>query len=164
MSSFKCGHIEIASEDFYKQRQVTDILTIDVNKALLYDRRPGINGKDWRYIVSFQVAEEPVVPLFIKTPENIFNYGVSQCDKNSAYTISFNVSEAEKWVLQFQKIQNEIKSQLFKNLTKSIKGGGKYMHGKLKILKEHIKINGQDVSYDIYCIATAVLEVGHVYK
>lgn len=42
-----------------------------------------------------------------------------------------------------------------------MKGGGKYMHGKLKMLKERIKINGQDVSYHIDCIATAVLEVGH---
>lgn len=96
MSSFKYGHIEIASEDFYNQRQVTDILAVDVNKALLYDRRPRINGKDWRYIVSYQVEEETVEPLFIKTPKNIFNYGVSQCDNKSAYKISFNVSEAEE--------------------------------------------------------------------
>lgn len=96
MSSFKFGHIEIASEDFYNQRQVTDILAVDVNKALLYDRRPRVNGKDWRYIVSYQVEEETVEPLFIKTPKNIFNYSVSQCDKKSAYEISFNVSEAEE--------------------------------------------------------------------
>lgn len=165
LSSFKFGHIEIASEDFYNQRQVTDILAVDVNKALLYDRRPRVNGKDWRYIVSYQVEEETVEPLFIKTPKNIFNYSVSQCDKKSAYKISFNVSEAEEWLLQFRKIQNEVKSQFFENLTKEpMKGGGKYMHGKLKMLKERIKINGQDVSYHIDCIATAVLEVGHVYK
>ena len=36
-----------------------------------------------------------VAPLLIKTPENIFSYGVSQYDKNSAYTMSFNVSEAK---------------------------------------------------------------------
>ena len=36
-----------------------------------------------------------VAPPFIKTPENIFSYGVSQYDKNAAYTMSFNVSEAK---------------------------------------------------------------------
>ena len=33
MSSFKSGQIEIASKDFYKQRQTTDILTINGNKV-----------------------------------------------------------------------------------------------------------------------------------
>ena len=31
MSSFEFGLIEVASKDFYKQRQITDIFTIDVN-------------------------------------------------------------------------------------------------------------------------------------
>ena len=37
-----------------------------------------------------------LVALFIKTPENIFSYGVSQFDKGSAYTISFNDSEEKE--------------------------------------------------------------------
>ena len=36
------------------------------------------------------------MPLFIKAPKNIFSHGVSQYDKNSAYTMSFNVSEARE--------------------------------------------------------------------
>ena len=51
------------------------------------------NGKDCHYIVVYQV-DEALIPLFIKTLKNIFSYGVSQYDKNSAYTMSFNVSEA----------------------------------------------------------------------
>ena len=41
-----------------------------------------------------------------------------------------------------------------------------YIHGKLKIWKERIKTNfhGQDVPYDMYCNATAVLKVDSVYK
>ena len=31
MSSFEFGLTEVASKDFYKQRQITDIFTIDVN-------------------------------------------------------------------------------------------------------------------------------------
>ena len=84
MSSFKFGQIEVVSKDFHKQRQVTDTFTIVVNKAVLSDKVPGNNGKDWRYIVGYQVDEETIVPLYTK---NMFSYGVSQYDKNSAYTI-----------------------------------------------------------------------------
>ena len=51
MSSFKFGKIEVASKDFYKQRQITDIFTINVKKVVLSDKVPCNNGKDWRYIV-----------------------------------------------------------------------------------------------------------------
>ena len=108
-----------------------------------------------------------LVPLFIKTPKNIFSYGVSQYDKNSAYTMSFNVSEEKEWVSQYKKILNETESHLFEKLaTEPIKGEGKYIHSKLKTWKEHIKTNfyGQDVPYDMYCNATAVLKIESVYK
>ena len=50
--------------------------------------------------------------------------------------------------------------------TEPIKGGGRYAHGKLKMWKECIKTNfhGQDVPYDMYCDATAVLKIDSVYK
>ena len=70
------------------------------------------NGKDC-CIVGYQV-DGALIPLFVKTPKNIFSYGVSQHDKNSAYTISFNVSEASEWVLQYNTIGNEVESQLEK--------------------------------------------------
>ena len=40
------------------------------------------------------------------------------------------------------------------------------LHGKLKTMKERIKTNldGQDVSYDMYCNTTAVFKVYSVYK
>ena len=86
---FKFGQIEVASKDFHKQRQITDIFTFDVNKVVLSDKMPCNNGKDWWYIVNYQVDGETIIPLFIKTPKIIFSYGVSQYDKNSAYTMSF---------------------------------------------------------------------------
>ena len=107
------------------------------------------------------------MPLFIKTPRNTFSYGVLEHDKNSAYTMSFNVSEEKAWVAQYKKIWNEVESQLSEKLaTKLIKGEGKYVHGKLKTWKERIKINfhGQDVPYDMYCNATAVLKIDSIYK
>ena len=76
---------------------------------------PCSNGKDCRYIVGCQVDGETILPLFIKTPKNIFSDGVSQYDKNSAYTMSFNVSDASEWVFQYKNISNEVESQLFEN-------------------------------------------------
>ena len=160
----KFGQKEVTTKDFYGQRQITDIFTIDVNKLVVSDKMPCNNGKDCRYIVGYQV-DGVTVPLFIKPPKSVFSYGVSQYDKNSAYTMSFNVSEEKEWVSQYKKIWNEVESQLFEKLaTEPIKG--KYVYGKLKTWKERIKTNfhGQDVPYDMYCNATAVLKVDSVYK
>ena len=124
------------------------------------------NGKDCRYIVGYQVTEAPI-SLFIKTPKKTFSYGVSQYDKNSAYTMSFNVSEVKEWVSQYKKILNEVESQLLQKLvTEPIKGEGKYVHGKFKTWKERIKTNfhGQDVPYDMHCSETALLKIDSVYK
>ena len=129
---FKFGQKKVTAKDFYKQRQITDILTIDINKVVVSDKVSCNNGKDCRYILGYQV-DGALIPLFIKTPKNIFSYGVSQYHKNSAYTMSFNVSEAMKWASQYRKIWDEVESQLFEKLaTEPIKGEGKYIHGKLK--------------------------------
>ena len=98
---------EVTNKKFYGQRQITDIFTIDVNKVGVSDKVPCSNGKDCRYIVGYQL-DEALIILFIKTHENIFSYGVSQYNKNSAYTMSFNVSEKETWKNQYKKIWNEI--------------------------------------------------------
>ena len=162
----KFGQKEVTTKIFYGQRQITDIFTIDVNKVVASDKVSCNNGKDCRYIVGYQV-DGALIPLVIKTLKNIFSYGVSQYDKNSAYTMSFNVSEEKEWVSQYKKIWNEVESQLFEKLaTEPIKREGKYVHGKLKMWKERIKTNfhGQDVPYDMYCNATVVLKIDSVYK
>ena len=121
-------------------------------------------GEDCCYIVGYQV-DEALIPLLIKTPRNTFSYGVSQYDKNSSYKMSFNVSEAKEWVFQYKKIWNEAESQLFEKLViEAIKRESKYVHGKLKKWKERIKTNfhGQDVPYNMFCNATAVLKIDSV--
>ena len=66
---------------------------------------------------------------------------------------------------QYINIWNELESQLFEKLTaEPIKGSN--VRGKLKTWKERIKTNfhGQNVSYHMYCNATAVLKIDSVYK
>ena len=84
---FKFGQKEVTTKDYYRQRQITDIFTIDVNKLVVSDKVPCNNGKDCRYIVGYQ-ADGALIPLFTRTSKNIFSHGVSQYDKNSAYTMS----------------------------------------------------------------------------
>ena len=163
---FKFGQTEVAFKYFHEQRQITDTFTIDVNKLVVSDKVPCNNGKDCHYIVGYQ-DDGVLVPLFIKTPKNIFGYDVSQYDVNSAYAMSFNVSEEKEWVSRYKRIWNEVESQLFEKLaTEPIKGEGKYFYGKLKTWKERIETNfhGQDVPYDMYCNGTAVLKIHSVYK
>ena len=162
----KSGQLEVTTKNFYGQRQITDIFTIDVNKMTVSDKVSCNNGKDCLYIVGYQL-DEALIPLFIKALKNIFSYGVSQYDKNSTYAMSFNVSETKEWVSQYKNIWNEVESQLFERMaTELIKGEGRYVHSMLKMWKECIKANfhGQDVPYDMYCNATAVLKVVSVYK
>ena len=59
---------------------------MDVNKLVISDKIPCNNGKDCCRIVGYQV-NEVLVPLFIKTHENVFSHGASQYDKDSAYTL-----------------------------------------------------------------------------
>ena len=99
----KFGQKEATTKNFYGQRQIADIFAIDINKLVVSDKIPCSNGKDSRYTVGYQ-ADGASIPLFVKTPKNIFSHGVSQYDKNSAYTMSFNVSEEKVWVPQYKRI------------------------------------------------------------
>ena len=73
---FKFGPKEVTAKEFYRQRQITDIFTIDVNKVVVSDKVSCNDGKDCCYVVGYQV-DEALVPLFNKTPKNIFSYGLS---------------------------------------------------------------------------------------
>ena len=66
----KFGQKEVTTKDFYGQRQITEIFTIDVNKVVVPDKVPCNNGKDYRYIVGYQL-DEALIPPFIKTPKDI---------------------------------------------------------------------------------------------
>ena len=90
---------------------------------------PCNNGRDCCYILGYQL-DEALILLVIKTPMDICSNGVSQYDKYSAYTMSFNVSEAKEWVSQYKKIWNEVESQLFEKMaTEVIKREGRYVNG-----------------------------------
>ena len=117
MSCFRFAQIRIPSKDFYKQKQITDMFRIDVSQVVVSDKVSCNNGKDWWYVVGYRVDGKTIIPLFIKTPKTIFSYCVSQYDKKSTYTMSFNDSEILQWVLHYRNIWNEIDVQLFEKKT-----------------------------------------------
>ena len=51
----KFGQEEVTSKDFYGQRQITDIFTMNVNKLVISDKVPCSNVKDCGYFVGYQV-------------------------------------------------------------------------------------------------------------
>ena len=51
----KFGRKEVTTKDFYGQRQVNDIFMIVVNKLVVSDKVLCNNGKDFHYIVGYQV-------------------------------------------------------------------------------------------------------------
>ena len=61
----KFGQKEVTTKEFYGQRQIMDIFTIDVNKLVVSDKVSCNNGKDSRFIVGYQV-DEALITLFIK--------------------------------------------------------------------------------------------------
>ena len=167
MSCFKFGQVTIASKDFYKQKQVTDIFTLESSKVVVSDKVSCNNGKDWKYMIGYH-SKNTIIPLLVKTPKNAFSYGVTQYDKNAAYTMSFNVGDEENmgWLDRYQGIWKEVESQLFESLSKEPVQDDKYLRSKLKTWKEKIKTNfhGKEVPHDTYCTATGVLTISSVYQ
>ena len=71
--SFKFGQVSVSSKDFYKRKQFTDLFSLD------YD-------KDKQYVIGHETSNG-IIPLYIKTPKNVFSNGVRQYSENSAYTM-----------------------------------------------------------------------------
>ena len=156
----KSGQKEVTTKDFYGQRQITDIFTIDINKVVVSAKVPCNNGKDCRYIVGYQV-DGALTPLFINAPRDIFSYGVSQYEKNSTYEMSFNGSSG--WTSQYKKIWIEVESQLFEKLaTESIKGEGILTYRLWEV--ENVERTKNKFSWSRCSNATAVLKIDSVYK
>ena len=107
-----------------------------------------------------------IVPLYIKTPPKVFSYGVSQYSKNSAWKMGFNLKDHEEWVNDYRKIWKAVEEQLFVTFTSEPLKEGCYLNAKLNVYKDKIRTNfhGEEIPYNQYCKATAVLKVKLVYK
>ena len=73
--SFKFGQVIVSSKDFYKRKQITDLFSLDYEKVMVSE--PIQCGKDKRYDIGYETSNG-IIPLYIKTPQNVFSNGVMQ--------------------------------------------------------------------------------------
>ena len=71
----KFGQRLVTTKDFHGQRQITYMFMIDVNNVVVSDKVTCNNGKDYRYIVGYQV-DGMLILFFIKTPKDIYIFMV----------------------------------------------------------------------------------------
>ena len=163
--SFKFGQVSVSSKDFYKRKQITDLFSLDYDKVVVSDPIQCNNGKDKRYVIGYETSNG-IIPLYIKTPKNVFSNGVRQYSDNSAYTMSFDLDAHKDWLEKHKLVWDRAEQQIFQRLAKDPVNKDRYVNGKLKTWKEEISTNfhGKSVTHEERCEATAILKVSSVYQ
>ena len=164
MSFYKFGQVSISTKEFY-EAVVIDIKTLNVDNILVSD--PILdNKKGKRYIIGYNI-EGKIVALRIKTPKNVYSYGVSQYSETSKWCMSFNLEGREEWIENYKKIWEAVEAQLFQCLTTEVVSKGRYINPKLNMYGDKIAVkyhDGKEVPYDKHCEATGLLRIASVYN
>ena len=124
------------------------------------------NKKGKRYIIGYNI-EGKIVALRIKTPKNVYSYGVSQYSETSKWCMSFNLEGHDEWIEKYKKIWEAVEAQLFQSLTTEVVSKGKYINLKLNMFGDKIAVkyhDGKEVPYDKHCEATGLLRIASVYN
>ena len=99
MSSYKFGQVTVSSKPFYEAIDI-DIKTLNVDNILVSD--PLLDNKNGkRYIIGYVAGK--IVALRIKTPKNIYSYGVSKYTESSKWCMSFNLEAHDEWIESIKK-------------------------------------------------------------
>ena len=164
MSFYKFGQVTISSKEFY-EAVVIDIKTLNVDNILVSDPLLD-NKKGKRYIIGYNI-EGKIVALRIKTPKNVYSYGVSQYSETSKWCMSFNLEGRDEWIEKYKKIWEVVEAQLFQCLTTEVVSKGRYINPKLNMYGDKIAVkyhDGKEVPYDKHCEATGLLRIASVYN
>ena len=80
--------------------------------------------------------------------------------------MGFNLKDHEEWVSDYRKIWKAVEEQLFVTFTSEPLKEGCYFNAKLNVYKDKIRtdFHGEEIPFNQYCKATAVLKVKSVYK
>ena len=164
MSFYKFAQVTISSKQFY-EAGVIDIKTLNVDNIQVSDHILD-NKKGKRYIIGYNI-EGKIVALRIKTPKNVYSYGVSQYSETSKWCMSFNLEGRDEWIEKYKKIWEVVEAQLFQCLTTEVVSKGKYINPKLDMCGDKIAVkyhDGKEVPYDKHCEATGLLRIASVYN
>ena len=164
MSFYKFGQVTISSKEFY-EAVVIDIKTLNIANIVVSDPITD-NKKGKRYIIGYNI-DGKIVALRIKTPKNVYSYGVSQYSETSKWCMSFNLEAHNEWVVKYRKIWEAVEAQLFQCLTTDVVSNCKYINPKLNMYGDKIAVkyhDGKEVPYDKHCKATGLLRISSVYN
>ena len=164
MSSFKFGQQNILTKDFYKVIPI-DYFTLDVDNIVVSDPITFFGKTDTRYVIGYKI-DGKIVALHIKTPKDIYPFGVSQYSVGSPWNMGFDLEGYESWLEKYIKIWDVVEDQLFQSFTKDPVNKARYINPKLKEYDGKILTNfhDRDVPYGKCCEATGVLRIASVYK
>ena len=164
MSFYKFGQVTISSKEFYGAF-VIDIKTLNIANIVVSDPITD-NKKGKRYIIGYNI-EGKIVALRIKTPKNVYSYGVSKYTESSKWCMSFNLETHDEWMENYKKIWEAVEAQLFQCLTTQVVSKGRYINPKLNMYGDKIAVkyhDGKEVPYDKHCEATGLLRIASVYN
>ena len=164
MSSYKFWKVTVDSKPFYEAID-TYINTLNVDNIVVSDSIID-NKKGKRYIVGYNI-EGKIVALRIKTPKNVYSYGVSKFTKTSKWCMSFKLEGHDEWIEKYTKILGAVEAQLFQSLTTEVVNKGKCINPKLNIYKGEkvaVQYYGEEVPYGKHCEATGLLRIASVYN
>ena len=164
MSFYKFGQVTISSKEFY-EAVVIDIKTLNIANIVVSDPITD-NKKGKRYIIGYNI-DGKIVALRIKTPKNVYSYGVSQYSETSKWCMSFNLEGHNEWIVKYKKIWEAVEAQLFQCLTTDVVSNCKYINPKLNMYGDKIAVkyhDGKEVPYDKHCEATGLLRIASVYN
>ena len=98
MSSFKFGQVIVSSKDFYKVIPI-DYYTLNVDNIMVSE--PITCAKtDSRYMVGYKIWDK-IVALRIKTPKNIYSFGVCQYNAGSPWNMGLDLEGHEGWLEKY---------------------------------------------------------------
>ena len=164
MSFYKFGQVTISSKEFYGAF-VIDIKTLNIANIVVSDPITD-NKKGKRYIIGYNI-DGKIVALRIKTPKNVYSYGVSKYTESSKWCMSFNLETHNEWMENYRKIWEAVEAQLFQCLTTQVVSKGRYINPKLNMYGDKIAVkyhDGKEVPYDKHCEATGLLRIASVYN
>ena len=165
--SLQFNQITIKAKEFYKIKQLTDLMNINVDKIVVSNSFYCNKGKDMKFIIGYQTKDAAIVPLLIKTPKYIFSpQGVTQYNENSTYCMGFDLEGYTDWINQYRLIWKAVEEQMSQSLTKESVNKERYINPKLNIYDGEIKtiFHNKHIPENQRCEATAILKIASVYK
>ena len=101
MSSYKFGKVTVSSKQFYEAIEI-DIKTLNIDHIVVSDPITDDKNGGKRYIIGYNI-DGKIVALRIKTPKNVYSYGVSKYTDTSKLCMSFNLEGHDEWIEKYKK-------------------------------------------------------------